>query len=602
MGLPTWCRRQLRMRYAQCFTYDAPTNVQCVSIDEMQFIKGELISLVGQGGCTIERICRYIINTAVVQLDAKNACHVVFLNFDGTETPPVKKLVCHTERYERRCKLCKKVNGGVPVPRGKRATEEFFSSECTSGCIDDQVFWYEDGPHLPQDESQPFSFTDWTRFMSDSRNLYSELYPRIYNYFLDNARFTPKPGQMVFLSGLPAQMRLITEHSDDAFSTNSKAPTKRYILHPWSLEQLPLQYEHFDFNHVIVIEGIAPCERYPRGHVRREEVPEMKNEIQEADNRIFYWKQFFPNYNHLCFINDGDAISIGLLRVVEDFYGGDNPVHEQWLAMPFKDTSGNAFFAANELSIPRIEYINLSMLYQKVEATPEFLAAGVQSPVATLVFLLILSETDFFKGEFARGIGKLTEWSEDEAKRAKQTYGVWDTMFQHLSMFSHLVQYYPGQRDPKAERRIVIDEDLFRIFTFYCYDNKYGPTLARKLKVDRKDISIEQVRSHCSKLKDPSNRMPSDGKIQRWARQILYNGLYWLNAPRNIFVDPFEEFMDRPYFGYDKELGIVDNVSPKQKPVDEVYKRHFYKRRQKRKPEPISDKRKADALALIRGK
>jgi len=45
-------------------------------------------------------------------------------------------------------------------------------------------------------------------------------------------------------------------------------------------------------------------------------------------------------------------------------------------------------------------------------------------------------------------------------------------------------------------------------------------------------------------------------------------------------------------------------VAKKQKPVDEVYKRHFYKRKRKEivGPVVISEKRKMNALDLIRGK
>lgn len=90
----------------------------------------------------------------------------------------------------------------------------------------------------------------------------------------------------------------------------------------------------------------------------------------------------------------------------------------------------------------------------------------------------------------------------------------------------------------------------------------------------------------------------------RMCRQIDWNLNYILNGWRNIYIDPFEEYEGKPYYGYKKDpkITIVDVVATKQKPVDEVYKKHFWKRKQKQEFDiDISEKRKKTALDKIKG-
>ena len=131
---------------------------------------------------------------------------------------------------------------------------------------------------------------------------------------------------------------------------------------------------------------------------------------------------------------------------------------------------------------------------------------------------------------------------------------------------------------------------MFAIFTKFCYTNKYERAAKGK-----------PVEVHCAKFKDPRKRFPVDDTIRRWARQIAWNLNYWANAWRNIYPDPFEKYMGCSYWGYDEKDGIVSVVAAKQKPLDEVHKKHMWKRQQKKGNTPIAEKRKKSAMDAVRG-
>lgn len=581
-------KQYLEDRYPGCFDFDGPgKDLQLLVVDMMQWMKGQF----PKDYIKRERQLLSYFRKNISGLFDTGA-QVVVICFDKA-SPEVKKMVCHTNRYERRCKLCKKKG---PLPKGRQAGAEFFDDKCEKQCIMNQIKWYEEGPHLHVDDDYPVD-PDWSKFSADSRNLRYELYPRLANFLLN--WFPPRPGQVLIIDGLPFKERQVREWEPN-FDTQGFVNQKkmRVVLEPWSLESdLPLKEDqNVPFNRVYCVEHCM------NGQIMRREMPEMQNDIHEADNAIFYFSRFFPQfYKQMVYINDGDAISIGLLRALEDFRGPDNYAHEQWLCLPYKNEKGRALFTGTP---PKNQYVNLTKLCQKVENTPEFKRANVQSPIATLIFLIVLSGTDFFKGEFCYGIGRVTEPHKDEEKRKLQTKGVWDTFFADLPMYSHLVQYYPNEKSQELERRIVIDEELLELFTQQCYLNKYGAAAAKKMKKSESDFEL--VKLHCSKsIKDPRKHPPDSTVIQRWARQIAWNLNYWANAFRNIYIDPFERVSDRSYWGYEPDRTIAKVVASKQKPLDEVYKRNFWKRRQKPGEvplKPIPQRRKQAALDLIRGK
>lgn len=571
MGLPTKCRDQLRDRYPEAFSFEGPA-YQMVCIDMMQFIKGSLPDWV----VSLAALKRMFYNK--IDQHFKTKALVVVLCFDKG-TPDVKKLVVHKTRYEKRCAECKKT--GVEMPAGKSAGQECFSPTCERQCFYNQTLWASEGPYLSMvDENDPLP--NWARFSADSNNLRNELYPLFMNWVL---QYVPQPGQVLLTSGLPCGSRVVMDYSKDfhlGFHSNHNIE-KRTILVPWRAEQLPLSPDVIDYNKVYMMKGVAPSPEHPQGHLIQEEVPDMYNTIHEADNAVFFFSRFFPELKvYMAHINDGDAISIGLLRTMEDFTGAQDPFHHQWLALRYSNTKGKNHLLSMGYEAPSIEYINLTVLYRKIEETSLFKTHGVQSPAATLIFLLIIAGSDFFQGEFCYGIGTV--------ENAKGN-SVWDTFFNKLGMFSHLVQYYPETKSLTERRRIVVDEDLFAVLVNFCYTEKY----AKQAK--GKDIQV-----YCSTRKNPKEHYPTDARIKRWARQIGWNLDYWANAFRDIYIDPFEEHLGAPLWGYHRELGIVDVVSSKPKKLDEVHKRHLLRRKKKEEDMvPIQPAKKKRAMDAIRG-
>ncbi len=589
MTLEGWVKQHLQNMYPTCWTFIAPIDLSVIATDHMQDVKGQLPSYIG----TNPQLIQYFVNRITKILDISP---VAIACFDKS-SPDVKKMVCHEKRYERRCKHCQTM---PDLPTGRTADDSYFHANCDKGCKNNQILWFEEGPYLSDGPLDPRISADWMKFASDSRNLYFELYPRIANAL--NHYIVPI-GKMLFVSGLPFNTKVVSEVNHDFANgfiptTSRRADlfTNRVVLDDWSLDREVLAAIDLELvNRVILFEGMG------HGAVKSREVPEMYNTIHEADNSVFFFSQFFPqHFKQMAYINDGDAISIGMFRAIEDLRGPDSYMHEQWLCLPIR--SSKLKTALNNKY--KFQYLNLTKLCQEVESTVEFVAAGVQSPIATLIFLIILSETDFFKGEFCFGIGKepkkKKEDGEEESERA--TCGIWDTFFSNLSMFSHLVQYYPNVKDTKIQRQVVIDRDLFRIFGQMCYTNKYGSACRKK----GKDASWHSIKVHTSALKDKRKHAPDDNLLDRWCAQIDWNLNYWVNAWRNIYIDPFKQYEGKSVFGYIKigaSMSITNDISSKLEPVDEVYKRNFWKRRQKEaKIEPIPEKKKMAALDAIRGK
>lgn len=602
MGLPSWVRDQLRMRYATAFSYDIP-QYQMISIDNMQFLKGTLPDWV----TTLKTLRSFILSKPDQQFKSRTGCMVVVMCFDR-ESPAVKKLVVHKKRYEIRCDKCK-THAPQEMQRGVVAGDEMFSPECERGCKDKQIMWAEQGPYLDPSGSLDQPLPDWSRFSADSRNLRREIYPLIMNWLMQYQFHAP--GLMILTHGLPGhtkQVRDVQPNFGEGHHFN-KDFTTRQVLIPWAPQDLPVHEDRHDFSRVFMIKAEHPTFEHPLGWLRLEEVVEMRNNIQEADNAVFFYSRFFPEFKScMAYINDGDAISIGLLRTLEDFRGGPQPEQEQWLALKYAKKDATSIFLSLNANVPTIEYVNLTLLYQKIQSSNDFVKRGYQCPVATLIFLCILAGSDFFQGEWCYGIGGMTEWSDEEEKRAKQAPGFWDTFFEKMEMFSHLVQYYTPTKSLTEPRLIVLDEELFNDFTGFCYVGKHAKAaLNKRRKKDSHEgeVTQDEVRLHCSKFKDERKHFPSATKVRRWARQIQWNLNYWANAFRDIDVDPYEEYMGKSYWGYHKEQGIVDEVSPKQKGLDEVHKKHMLKRtqRQEEVEKPvIPEKKRKLAMEAIRGK
>lgn len=592
MTLTSFIREQYRERYRARFKYKRPKkhHIHCVAIDMMQYVKGVLPTEI----LSVEHLISYLLYQITRHYNDGVQCVIACFDRDS---PSVKKAVDHIKRKDWRCRKCK-------------LSTSKYAEDCARNCRGRKPLKPKKGPHLSMDNSQPLP--DWQKFSLITQNLRNELYPRLMNAMLT---FAPPAGCMLLLHGLPTQLKTMRKfHSVINGGTDAFVHSDQFdnVLVPWNLASLKSDLKYATQNddllwyRTVLIENVAPCAQFPYGYIRREPVPEMQNQIQEADHAIFYYSQFYPNWNHMSIINDGDAISIGLFRVIENLSNGQ-PLHRHYLAMPYK--KGDAKFKSQD-SKPVWEYINLNKLHWDIEADSAFRNAKVASPVATLVCLTILSGTDFFQ-DFCPGIGFATKWNENEEKRAKQTRGIWDTFFAHIDLFSHMVQWniYEQRPDIKAKRRIVIDEELFALFVNYCYLEKYGSRVKNPKKHD--EISIDEVRVYCSKrLKNSRHHVPTEIEIRATCRRLLWNMLYWVNGFRNIDVDPAEKHQELSYFGFEMAenglLQLTNTVCASQKPVDEAYKRHFHKRNQKeaslKRPLQIPAKRRASALEKIKGK
>jgi hypothetical protein len=560
MTLDPEVKEEIKRRWPEAFSYQPPpgdddSGLLCV--DMMKDFKGGTLPDYIR---TTEQLVVYFIRKIFGYLD--RGSHVVVCV--DKDSPAVKAIVCHGKRKEWRCVRCKPLEKGV------------YHQECEKECSKKEPLSHKDGPHLPEDPNAPLPFLaqDWMRFATDSENLRRELYPRLVNALLC---VTLPAGKYLYISGFPLKIKEVLEWAPNTVLHREK----HVVIEPWSLaHDLPLRAPKEVFCHTMVIEG----------GVKRLS-PAMFNEIQEADNAIFYYLSFFPEpYRQKVLINDGDAISIGLFLAQEYSMGPEARAHELFLMLP-NHRQGTAPF----------EYVNLSLLHDAVGRTFEFEKGGVQNRVATLVFLIILSGTDFFQ-DFCYGIGTKTNWNENPEKREKQTKGVWDTFFDKADLFSHLVQFYRGAPSVRAERRIVLDERMFERFVQECFISKYGKTIVKKRKTQvGEEISFAQIRAH---IKSKERQPPPDNVILRQCRQIDWHLNYWINAWRNVHVDPFERHMDLPYYGYEQPGKLVDVVASKQKPVDEVCKRNFLKRKLKQKDAPpvvLTESKKRLALAAIKG-
>jgi len=567
MGIEGDCKTFLMETFPNSFKKSPPKDIQTVSIDMMQYLKSTVPDHVNS---TIGFV-KYLVRQITRHLGSKNGCMRVVANFD-LGSPEVKKIVTHGNRYDKRCKDCKKNSSSVHE----------FAENCAKNCITKQKLKFKDGPHLSRNLNDPLPVKndEWYRFSADSRNLRRELYPLIVNELLKVTCLLEH--QEIILNGLP--FKTIEIDIDDhkwehGYCVTAKDTRTRVV--PWTEEDLPIAFLEKEYHKVFSITAMPSNCNKKFGWIKITERLEMKNDIHEADNSVFFFSQFYPGQNTMISINDGDAFPIGLLRVAEDYRGSLNAIQQTWLRLPNKRKSQCIQIGKAPKTPHPYDYVNLTQLYMEITMYEPFKSVGVQSPVATIVFLIILSGTDFVKS-FCKGIGlgtitqKLQKKKNETIKKAEAsgkvpriTKGIWDTFLENAEIYSHMVQWYTWDMrpNPTAKRRIIIDEELFKMFTYKCYFNKY-------IKNDDDHNNLEKLRVRCSKFKIVANRLPSVDTINVWCRNASWNTQYWVNAWRNIYVDPFETKDDMSLWGFSHK-GITSRVCAFQHEIDEKYKVNF---------------------------
>ena len=163
---------------------------------------------------------------------------------------------------------------------------------------------------------------------------------------------------------------------------------------------------------------------------------------------MFFYDHWFQNEDIMVVCNDGDVFAYGLLYSYERVTPRNVFRNNHIGCLPYKKSKDNEFFPNGKT--PKNEYVDFNKLYVLVKDDASMKASGVQNHVATMVFLLIMAGSDFFK-DFMVGIG--------------EENFVWKTFFSCLDLFSHMVQMSKGVvPSTRTPRTIVLDEDLFRLF------------------------------------------------------------------------------------------------------------------------------------------
>lgn len=549
MGLPTFVREWLKTRYLHCFKFSldgVPTVAIKDLMEDIKFIPPDA------NYSTVGDVVGYFVSKIKAILFKPGTSIRTLIVMVDRAPPPIKRLVTHGPRY-----------------KGK------------------DVLSAEEGPYLGAHDTDLLFDGPWIRFAGNYKLLQRELYPRLFNALMT---LQVKPGQMLILHGFPGYTEWTTVHYQHAYSTVGNGRGQVLQVHTWcTASELPLTEarERNDpdlYNRVFINEHVAPCAEHPRGFIRREEWAEARNDIAEADAAMFYYDHWFGNENVLLMCNDGDVFIYGLLYAYERLVQANNTFRNQHhLRIPFKVKKGTEYFGTGP--VPPYEYVDFNALYVAVNEDPIMRAAGMQHNVASLCFLMILAETDFFKGHM-KGLGKDTI--------------VWTTFMDHLRFFTHLVQMSKGVvPDSRTPRTSIIDADLFIQFVNLCYAEKY--TSKKKSKEDQ---THEQIEATCNATKnaqkDPDYCMPSTETKRVWYARAKWNFEYIVNTLRGNqhSPDPFKQLDGQSYYGYvrlpDGSAAVAERVCDRDyEAVDEVFAQHLLKNRKHGgKPTLTEDKKR----------
>lgn len=605
MGLGTEERDELRTVFGAAFldklSESEPPGV--VIIDFMQFVKFVPDNILTKG----DMMTLFINKVKRIMLSKTLRVRVVIVLVDG-EPVPVKRMVEHAKRYKEK-----------------------------------NVFKASKGPYMPASNDDLIP-KPWIRFAGNYKLLRRELYPLLFNALLFCQDFTPQVGQMLVLSGFPGRSKFQTVYQQAPWECKTNASGDVLLVVPWEREELPIKWqtEQEDpdlYNRVYFVENTAPCQEFPQGALRRGEWLEAKNNISEADTRMFYFEHWFQNEHILFYLNDGDIFSIGLLYAFErvvDIQPHDGKYvfrNKHTALLPYKKKEkkvaaapaappiggaaargatkgvasapqGGAAGAAG--AAPKTEeFVDLNLFYELVNNYKPFCEAGVQNAEATMAFLLIMGGSDFFD-DFLKGIGSQTV--------------IWPVFFKNAVLFSHMIQKSKAvPKSTRTKREVIIDEDMFRKFVYYCYMHKYETAALTQVAATSapggaggNTLTFAALsnftKSTKNGLKDTKYHMPDRNTTRLWCRQVEWNLNYWINAPLGFDVSPFETWYGLPYYPYIKDetaahhrdvFKMVDVVAHKPKPVDQVYAQHMFAYCMQKKKRPNEAEQQAKKQRVV---
>ena len=577
MGLPTFAREELKLRYGKAFDFKRPGDPTVIVYDLMKDVKVMPSDPKNPHNSvnTLDDAIFYCTNK-IKQLLHNNQFRVrVIIVCVDRAPPPVKRMVVHVKRYKKK-----------------------------------DVYEAEDGKAYLPEKLTDLIPTPWIQFAGNYKLLQREFYPRLFNAFMDGHHLVPGPGQMVILHGFPGKTEYVPMYSQKAYmDTNDQGYAAQ--VHMWreSME-LPIreQTEIEDpdlYNRIYVIENVLPGGPiYPQGGIIKKEWEEAKNTIAESDGAMFFYDHWFRNETIMFVCNDGDIFAYGMLYAFERVTKNNEFRNLHIGMLPYK--SKKAFAYIPEHKRPKWEYVDFNRLYAEINEDTIMGTAGVQNHELTIAFLLIMAESDFFK-DYMKGIGK---------------EGIWKTFWNCIGLFSHMVQMSKGvERDTRTYRTIVLDEDLFRLFVHYCYIEKFGTSARKRIeKDDRKTkrvrtgevLDYDQLKLHCSLGKRAENdedyRLPSRNTIRNWGRKVLWNIRYYKNVPlgNKDVPNPFAMWDGLPFYPFiinpdTGEYEMCEQVSARTPPVDEVFKQHMYaeklakttKKKKKRDRKDVDERQQA---------
>lgn len=559
MGLPTFAREELKSKYGNAFDFKRPGDPTVIVYDLMKDVKFMPTNPKDPQNSvnTLDDAIFYCTNKIKHLLHNRQFRVRVIVVCVDRKPPPVKRMVVHTKRYKKK-----------------------------------NVFKAEDGKAYLPERLTDLIPNPWIQFAGNYKLLQREFYPRLFNAFMDGHHIVPEAGQMIVLHGFPGKTEYVPMYSQKAYmDTDDRGFVAQ--VHMWKEStELPIrkQVEKDDpdlYNRIYVIENVLPGGPvYPDGGIVKREWEEAKNSISESDGAMFYYDHWFQNETIMFVCNDGDIFAYGLLYAFERVQKNNTFRNLHIGMLPYKSKKALGMIPENKR--PKWEFVDFNKLYILVAEDPILGSAGVQNHELTVAFLLIMAESDFFK-DYMKGIGK---------------ENIWKTFFNCIGIFSHMVQMSKGvERDTRTYREVVLDEDLFRLFIYYCYIDKYGTSArARIEKEDRKQkrrkvddsstltrdpLTYDQLRLHCSLGKkaqsDPDYKLPDRNTIRNWGRKVLWNIRYYKNVPlgKQDVPNPFAMWDGLPFYPFiiNPDTGkyqLCDEVSARAPPVDEVFRQHMY--------------------------
>ena len=192
----------------------------------------------------------------------------------------------------------------------------------------------------------PVTGKAWIRFAGNQLLLRRELYPRLFNAFMDGRHFVPKPGALLVLHGFPGYMEWTTMPDPAPYLVDtrvgSRGEARVLDVHLWNAySELPISEdrERRDpdlYNRIYTIENVKPCAQMPSGGLVRREWVDAKNDISEDECGAFFYDHFFPEADMLIMGNDTDVFMYALMYAKRRIRAGTNAFRNNHiLRLPF---------------------------------------------------------------------------------------------------------------------------------------------------------------------------------------------------------------------------------------------------------------------------